>query len=235
MNLLSASAALTPDPAETDDLLDPDPACTPAFGIGYNIPLLTPDGPRPAASIAPGDAILTFDNGFQKVSSVERVGYCKPRAPLPPTLWPLLVPAGTVGDNVETLLAPEQGVMVESDVAEALFGDPFVVVPAAALDGEAGIHRVPPSAQARFIVLHFDRAEVVVTQHGGLLMCPPRNPGMIWETPEDDARPLEYTVLPLLDALELIAAERGSETALLAQFERRSGDISAALIHAKKP
>ena len=134
--------------------------------------LATAAGWRAVEDIRSGDEVLTFDGGLQRVVSVVRQRrICGGRAADRST-WPLLVPAGVLGNREEITLLPDQSVLVESDAAEAVFGDPFALVPALALDGFRGICRVPPQAVADVVILRFAQDEVVFANAGALVHCP---------------------------------------------------------------
>lgn len=132
----------------------------------------TPSGWRDVAAIAVGDQVLTFDGGLQKVTSVRHT-HCDSSHDLgDSTKWPVLIPAGTFGDHEEMTVLPGQPVMIEADLAEDLFGDPFAIVPAHTLVGYAGIDRVLPASLTHIVSLAFDGDEVVFANRGGLLVCP---------------------------------------------------------------
>jgi hypothetical protein len=126
-------------------------------------------GWRPVEALTEGDMVLTFDHGMQPLTGVRRgTMSCRFAAPQD---WPLLVPAGALGNQEEALLTPEQAVMIESDLAEELAGDPFVLVPAAAFDGACGIERVLPEGAIDTVTLTFAKGEVVFTRAGILCHC----------------------------------------------------------------
>lgn len=140
-------------------------------GILAGTRVATGQGWRPAEAIAEGDEVLTFDGGLQVVRSVRRAvlwaGGCGDVA-----VWPLLVPAGALGNREEMRLLPGQAVMIESDAAEEILGDPFALMPAAALEGVRGICRTRPAERIEVVTLIFDRDEIVFGNSGALFFCP---------------------------------------------------------------
>ena len=70
-----------------------------------------------------------------------------------------------------TLLA-DQGVLVESDAACEMYGDPFAVVPAHALEGVRGIRREAPQHRVELITILFAEEQVIYAEGGALLHCP---------------------------------------------------------------
>ena len=173
-----------------------------ASGLVAGTRIATNIGWRAAEAIAPGDQVLTFDGGMQVVRRITRsVLWSSPRN-CPEYLWPLEVPAGALGNQRAMLLLPEQNVMVESDAAEEMFGDPFVMIPATALNGFCGITRVKPHNEVVVYTLHFDQEQVVFACSGALFHCPSDTEGCLLDM-EQNASP--YAALPLKDANMLVA------------------------------
>ena len=129
-------------------------------------------GWRVIEGIVPGDKVLTFDEGFQTVRSVGRhiVGTFGDRED--PAHWPLFVPEGAMGNRADMMLLPDQAVTIESDLAERIYGDPFVMIPAKSLEGYRGIRRIAPPAEIAVFTLHFDDDQVVFANMGALFHCP---------------------------------------------------------------
>lgn len=137
-------------------------------GIPAETALATPEGWVLAEDLHPGDMVLTFEQGPQPVAQVLR-SVLSPD--MPQAFWPLLVPKGAMENTESVLLLPAQQVLAESDLAEDLYGEPFVMLPASALEGWHGIARVAPRATG---VLHlaFDRPQVIYAGRGLMLGCP---------------------------------------------------------------
>ncbi|MBS1303340.1 Hint domain-containing protein [Loktanella sp. SALINAS62] len=144
------------------------------FGHGLisGTKLATQIGWRTVDAIVPGDQCLTFDGGLQTVTSVECHAVQTGGAASDPTTWPLTVPAGALGNKEPLLLLPDQAVLVESDTAEAVFGDAFALIPAKALDGLRGIHRSPPPDTINVFFVRFAQDEIVFANFGALFQCP---------------------------------------------------------------
>ena len=146
----------------------------PTFGLVAGTKVATREGWRPVEGILAGDECLTFDGGLQPVVQVTRRTLERDALRSDPANWPLIVPAGALGNREEMILLPDQSVLVESDTAEAVFGDPFAMIPALALTGLRGIHRAPPQAAFEVITLGFACEEVVYANAGALFHCPAR-------------------------------------------------------------
>lgn len=129
-------------------------------------------GWRPVEALTKGDQVLTFDAGLQRVTKVDRERLLRPDGSCPETCWPLKIPAGALGNRQSMKLLPDQTVMIESDVGENLYGDPFSLIPAVATEGVRGVIRVPPEDGLEIVTLHFEQDQVVFAQSGALLFCP---------------------------------------------------------------
>ncbi len=143
-----------------------------AFGLVAGTKIATDKGWRPVETVADGDLILTFDRGLQKVLSVNKGLHWGRSSPCPDHLTPLTVPAGALGNEDQLTLLPEQSVMVESNAAETLFGDPFALITGTDLIGYRGIERRRIAGDLEVIQLHFHDDEIVFTGRGALAFCP---------------------------------------------------------------
>ena len=134
--------------------------------------LATAMGWRPVEAIAVGDKILTFDADLQRVTGITRGSLWPEHTPCPERFWPVSVPAGALGNRDAMHIPSHQPIMLESDAAEEIFGDPFVLVPAIALDGIRGITRTPPPEAIHIVVLNFAEDQVVFADNGALFFAP---------------------------------------------------------------
>nr|WP_232843774.1 Hint domain-containing protein [Rhodobacter amnigenus] len=136
-------------------------------GLPASLRLATQDGWVEAGDLEAGDPVLTFEQGERVVRQVFRSAQA-PR--LPQTFWPVCLPEGAFDNDHPVELLPAQMVMLESDLAEDVFGEPFVMVPAVALCGWNGIVRSAPR-EVEIVHLQFDRPQVVFAGRSLLLGC----------------------------------------------------------------
>lgn len=141
-------------------------------GLVAGTKVATPMGWRVVEAIAVGDKVLTFDGGLQEVTGVRRQIVWSGANRSTPENWPLHIPAGALGNRGDMTLMAAQAVMVESDTAETLYGDPFAVIPALALEGYRGITRMAPEPRIETVELVFARDEIVFANIGALFLCP---------------------------------------------------------------
>ncbi|PCD76127.1 Hint domain-containing protein [Pseudothioclava arenosa] len=147
-----------------DALVESYAEALPSDGIVAGTRIATEAGWRPVEALAPGDRVMTFDHGVQEVLHIERIRLgAVPRA--------ILVPQQALGNATALLLLGDQSVMVESNLAEAAFGDPFVLVPSEVLEGFRGIEAVAPDRELEIFRLQFAAPEVVYANGFGLIHC----------------------------------------------------------------
>lgn len=131
-------------------------------GVDGETRIATADGWVAAARLRAGQPVLTFDHGA--------VALCALRLEQEAAGTRIFVPAGALDNRASLWLWPAQPVMLDTDLADWLFGDPFVLLPIAALEGYRGISAAitPPRRRA---VLRFDDDEVIYAQGAALLLC----------------------------------------------------------------
>ncbi|MFN3293310.1 MAG: Hint domain-containing protein [Gemmobacter sp.] len=204
----------------------PDVPEEPAFvteGLLHGTPVATPGGWRPVEGLAPGDLLLTFDGGPRAVVALQSaVVEAGPRH-WPAARWPLQVPAGAMGNRWPLRLLPDQAVLLECDLADELFGDPFALIPAAALAGWRGMAPVPPRAVEAVVTPVLDCDEAIYAGGGALVWCPgeaaPGWSGLALVPPPRGEGRVGYAALSLASARQLVAC-------LIAE------DLGAALLRA---
>ena len=129
-------------------------------------------GWRAIDALAVGDKVLTFDNGMQTITEIRRSHVWLDAPETEEALWPVVVPEGVLGNREELVLLPDQGVMVESDVAQDTNGDPFAILTALSLEGYRGIHRRQPLHRVELTAVYFADEEVIYAEGGALIHCP---------------------------------------------------------------
>jgi len=163
-------------------------------------------GWRMVEALSVGDKVLTFDHGMQTIFDIQRETLIAPEHVLSSAQGPVLVPNGSLNNRKDMWLMPDQGMLVESDVASDAVGDPFAVVPARCLKGLRGIRSAPPVDQLFITTLAFASDEVVYVE-GGLLAYCPRPRSILTESPSSgtglytvlDRRAARYLVECLID------------------------------------
>lgn len=119
-----------------------------------------------------GDKVLTFDHGMQSIVDIQREALVAPDEVVPNGHRPILVPDGALINRKDIWLAPDQGILVESDAVTDALGDPFAVVPSRALEGLKGIRSASLVDRLDVITLTFEQDEVIYMEGGMLAHCP---------------------------------------------------------------
>ena len=127
-------------------------------------------GWRPVETLVPGDMVLTFDRGMRRLESV----LAAPVGPDPRTgsmARALHVPKDAIGNRHAITLLPSQLVLLDCPYAEANFGDSFMLVAAAYLEGYKGIRRSRLAPGVQSYMLAFAREEIIHADGSALLSC----------------------------------------------------------------
>jgi len=179
--------------------------------------LATELGWRAVEAITVGDKVVTFDNGLQTVTAVTRAIHFAAADDMPGFAVPIHVPIGAIGNDEPMVLLPEQIVMVESDAAEALTGDPFALLPAKVLEGFRGIDRIRGLRPVESLTLHFENDEVVFADGGALMLAPATVPGVVsLDMIDASGKPVPYPVHRAEMARVLVAAMAKEDAAFFA-------------------
>lgn len=115
----------------------------PCFTPGTRI--ATPKGERVAESLTVGDRILTRDNGIQTITWAGWRPMSAQELRDNPALAPILISAGSLGDNLperDMLVSPQHRMLVVSEIAREHFGEAEVLVAAADLTKLPGVKAV---------------------------------------------------------------------------------------------
>lgn len=140
-----------------------------ATGLLPRTQVATARGWLPVGRLRPGDMVLTFDHGTQPLRDL--IPAAPEAACSPADERAVLVPTGALENRSPMVLLPGQAVLLESDHAEEMFGDPFALLPAAALIDLRGITAVDMPDEAGFCP-HFDHDQILYAHGSALLFCP---------------------------------------------------------------
>ncbi|MHA3978029.1 Hint domain-containing protein [Halovulum sp. GXIMD14794] len=121
--------------------------------------ILTPTGEVPVESLQPGDTVLTLDHGPQTVRWVGRRTVSANGE-----LAPVRIEAGAIDGRVPTrelMVSPWHRMMISGWRAQALFGEPELLVPARDLINDKTIRPVEDMKTVEYVHILFDRHEIV--------------------------------------------------------------------------
>lgn len=140
------------------------------LGIMAGTRVATAVGMRAVESLKVGDKVVTFENRLQPVEWIERrVIWCGRNAE--ELAWPLHVPSGALANRDEMYLMPAQAIVIDCELAEQVFGSPYLRVPATALIGRFGITRQRPQQALEVVRFGFAQPEVVFANSGAMFHC----------------------------------------------------------------
>lgn len=130
----------------------------------------TDEGWRPVDGIAPGDMVLTFDNGMQRVTRCHQFEVLRVTIPAHKA-FTMFIPANALGNRKDMILMPRQEVIVECDKAEMDYGEPFVLIQSLFLDGYHGIRKVEIARDLSIHMLTFENEQIIHTNGATLAIC----------------------------------------------------------------
>lgn len=168
-------------------------------------------------TIVVGSKVLTFDGGLQTVIAVTHHKLLADTADM--ATWPLHVPSGALGNRDDMMILPHQTVLIESDIAEEMTGDPFALLPAAALEGCHEITSRRPEGWVDVIQIHFESDEIIYANIGALFLCRAQT-DLIF-----DIAPSVYDVLSIEQADDLVECLMEADTG-------QATSLSGAVLHA---
>ncbi len=189
------------------------PMAQTSAGTGFvtGTKIATAKGWKRVENLCRGDEALTFDAGFQKVIALESDQVFGPQMLCPKALWPLKVSAGVLGNRHDIEILPHQGVLVECDDASDPWGDPYVMVPGAALEGLAGVSRHAPERAARAFFPIFGEDQIVFANGGALLFSQAHWGARAGILPRSKMA-CNYNMLPIAAAKVLLEAHFETDT-----------------------
>ena len=110
-------------------------------GLYASTPVQTAFGWRPASTLAPGDLVMTRDDGLRPINSV----LTEHRQ----ALWSVRLPEGALGNSAMVMLPPGQPILIKTRHAMPFSGDDLALVPVTTLEGWRGIAPMSRRAPSR--------------------------------------------------------------------------------------
>jgi len=140
-----------------------DPLFPPCFTSGTSI--LTPNGERPIETLVAGDQVSTLDHAAQTVRWIGYRWLSRAYMESHPKFRPVRIRAGSLGEGVPTAdleVSPQHRILVRSPIAQRMFGQDEVLVPAKDLVGIEGIEVAADNAGVRYIHILLDHHEILI-------------------------------------------------------------------------
>ncbi|MEM8731435.1 MAG: Hint domain-containing protein [Pseudomonadota bacterium] len=128
----------------------------PCFAEGTRIAV--PGGTAAVESLAPGDYVLTRDEGAQPLRWVGQR-----QVPAQGDMAPIRIAAGALGAHDTLLVSPQHRVLIRDSLAELLFGEAEVLVAARHLVNDQSIRRLP-GGSVTYVHLMCDRHQILISE-----------------------------------------------------------------------
>lgn len=137
-------------------------ADVPCFVAGTRI--LTSKGALAIETLVAGDVVLGPDGAEHRLAWVGSVTLEPAETLFQPALWPVVFPAGAIGNAVPLRLSPQHRVVLAHPVAELVMDAPEVLAPATLLVGLAGVETRRPSGPLTYVHLLVDGHAIVLAE-----------------------------------------------------------------------
>ncbi|SLN75150.1 Hint domain-containing protein [Ruegeria meonggei] len=145
-----------------------------AFENGSGVPCFTRDtsilskiGARPIQSLRAGDLIATMSHGMQPVRWIGRRRFDRTALEGNARLLPVRILAGALGSGMpqrDLLVSRQHRMLVQSRIAERMFGTTQVLIPAIKLTVLPGIYVDDSVSEVEYFHLLFDRHQVIFAE-----------------------------------------------------------------------
>ncbi|WP_170332633.1 Hint domain-containing protein [Ruegeria arenilitoris] len=146
-----------------------------AFENGSGVPcftrdtlILTQDRERLIQALRIGDMIPTMEHGSQRIRWIGRRRFDRSELLKNPRLWPVRILAGALGNGLpsrDLLVSRQHRMLVQSKIAERMFGTPEVLVPAIKLIVLPGIFVDETVKEVEYFHLLFDCHQVIFAEN----------------------------------------------------------------------
>ena len=146
-----------------------------AFENGTGVPCFTRDtailleaGSQPIQNLRTGDLIATMEHGMQPVRWIGRRRFDRSALEDNSRLLPVRILAGTLGGGMpgrDLLVSRQHRMLVQSRIAERMFGTTQVLIPAIKLTVLPGIYVDESVSEVEYFHLLFDRHQVIFAEN----------------------------------------------------------------------
>lgn len=124
----------------------------------------TPDGPRGAATLMPGDVVTTLANGSRPLRWVGRRRVTPVELLAHPGLRPVEFAPGSMGNDRALVVSPRKRLLIDDWRAAVYFGEDRVLVSASALVDDQAARQILPPDGVEYVVLLCDRHEILLAE-----------------------------------------------------------------------
>ena len=125
----------------------------------------------PVERLSTGDRVCTFDDGLQVVRDVRTRLLWNGKSSEDPAPVVVEVPSGALANDRQLTLLPWQALLLECEKASDAMGDPYAMIPVAALEGVCSISRASVEKPMVIHSLVFDTDQAVYIDSGLIVHC----------------------------------------------------------------
>lgn len=189
--------------------------------------IATPEGVRPVESLRPGDRVMTRDSGIRELCWTGRKDLTPAMLEANAHLRPVLIRKDAFGPGLpdrDMMVSPDHRMLLVSQMAEMLFGDREVLVPAKHLTGLEGVDRVGHAPGVSYVHVMCEQHEVILANGTWSESFQPGDEAL--RAVEEAQRDELYSLFP-----ELAQAE-GRARYLSARMTLKSHEAQALTSHA---
>jgi hypothetical protein len=125
----------------------------------------------PVERLSAGDKVCTFDDGLQTVRDVRTRLLWNGKSDEDPAPVVVEIPGGALANERNLTLLPWQALLLECEMASDAMGDPYAMIPVAALEGVCSISRASVDKPMVLHRLIFDTDQAVYIDSGLIAHC----------------------------------------------------------------
>ncbi len=129
--------------------------------------IATANGPTPVEELRTGDLVQTADRGLVAICVVHEREMSVEHLRENPKHGPVRIRAGALGLDMperDLVVSPQHRILLRSDVAERMFGEVEILVPACQLVGQPGISRAETDQPAQYVHILLDHHAIVFAE-----------------------------------------------------------------------
>lgn len=189
--------------------------------------IATPEGCRPVEDLRPGDRVMTRDNGIRELCWTGRKDLTPAMLDANTQLRPVRIRKDSLGPGLpeqDMLVSPNHRMLLVSGMAEIMFGEREVLVPAKHMTRIPGVDRVGRAEGVSYVHVMCEQHEVILANGTWSESFQPGDEAM--RAVEEAQRDELYALFPELEQAE------GRARYLSARMTLRSHEAQALTSHA---
>ncbi len=130
--------------------------------------IATANGAKPVELLLAGELVQTADKGLAAIRMVHERTLSTEHLQECPKHGPVRIAAGSLGEKLpvrDLVVSPQHRILIRSNIAERMFGQREILVPACQLVGLEGVSRVEPKGEVKYIHILLDHHAVIFAEN----------------------------------------------------------------------